>query len=164
MSLTVYISLLITLFVISSAEFSSYSQIQLSEEYVLFWNVDNESIKIKLQVNTLGWIAFGIGEQTSGSMPGSNYKLSIIDQLRIQVKLFGKYWYFTLGGDIVTGFVNGSVGTITDRYALGFVKPLEDICQDWKLISFQETNTSTIMEITRKLVTNDTQDRPILSG
>ena len=69
------------------------------------------------------------------------------------------------GSDIVTGYVkqDGTV-EIQDRYATAFEYPNEDQCQDWQLVSGTEANGKTTLEVTRKLVTNDPQDRPFTTG
>ena len=59
-------------------------------------------------MNTLGWFGFGLGEPTSGSMPGSDVV------------------YFTFSQQDET--------QITDAYALEFTHPEVDTCQDWKLV------------------------------
>eukprot|EP01130_Rhizamoeba_saxonica_P004490 TRINITY_DN1834_c0_g1_i1.p1 TRINITY_DN1834_c0_g1~~TRINITY_DN1834_c0_g1_i1.p1 ORF type:complete len:582 (-),score=121.98 TRINITY_DN1834_c0_g1_i1:24-1577(-) len=91
-----------------------------------------------MEVSTLGWVGFGLGEPTSGSMPG---------------------------GDIVTGeFDENGKGFVTDRFTLDFVKPSVDTCQDWIIVSSEQTDGKTIVEAKRKLVTDDTQDRPFNGG
>ena len=91
-----------------------------------------------MNINDNDQVGFGLGEPTSGSMPGS---------------------------DIVTAYVksDGKV-EIQDRFAIGFAYPSEDTCNDWQLISGTESNGRTVIEVSRKLVTNDTQDRPITEG
>jgi hypothetical protein len=124
---------------------------QLNSNFAIGWNIVSDTIQLKLTVNTTGWvtvfqhfflpffqIGFGIAEQTSGSMPG---------------------------GDIVTVIVNDDkTVTIADRYATGKFMPQEDNCADWNLVSGTEKNGMTIVELTRLLNTNDSQDRPILVG
>eukprot|EP01129_Flabellula_baltica_P003190 TRINITY_DN13002_c0_g1_i1.p1 TRINITY_DN13002_c0_g1~~TRINITY_DN13002_c0_g1_i1.p1 ORF type:complete len:552 (-),score=120.87 TRINITY_DN13002_c0_g1_i1:16-1671(-) len=109
-----------------------------ADVYTVFWKVEGDEIYMAFKVKTLGWIAFGISEQTSGSMPGA---------------------------DIVEGYVDDDgVAHINDRYSVEFALPPVDDCQDWGLIGGEEDGEYTIIEVVRKLDTNDTQDRPIESG
>jgi len=107
--------------------------------YFLYWRIDTtESMAyIAVKAHTLGWVGFGIAEHSSGSMPGA---------------------------DIFTGSVVGGVGSITDRHSSDFVMPDEDCKQDWTLVSAEETDGWTILEVKRPLDTNDKQDRPIVEG
>ena len=69
------------------------------------------------------------------------------------------------GADILTAIVhNDGTTTIADRYATAKALPMEDACADWELVSGKEVNGTTIVEVMRKLVTNDTQDRPFYPG
>jgi len=111
--------------------------------YTIYWSLDMKTIKIALEVKTLGWIGFGIAEQSSGTMGGS---------------------------DVFQGFVNSSGAVeFKDRYVLrqlpgtnSFQAPLTDKCQNWVLISGEETGGKTILEVSRSIDTQDPQDRPIL--
>ncbi len=82
-------------------------------------------------------IGFGIGEPTSGSMPGA---------------------------DIMIAKVQNGNATISDHFATAKEMPQEDICSDWKLVSGSETNGITTIEVTRALNTGDAQDRPFVAG
>eukprot|EP01119_Soliformovum_irregulare_P003401 TRINITY_DN138_c0_g2_i1.p1 TRINITY_DN138_c0_g2~~TRINITY_DN138_c0_g2_i1.p1 ORF type:complete len:562 (-),score=111.01 TRINITY_DN138_c0_g2_i1:56-1741(-) len=132
-------NILLCLAIVASAWGLVYTnQKQLSPEYTIQWIIQDEHIFLQLNVTTTGWVGFGIGEPTSGSMPGA---------------------------DIVTVSVVNGAATITDRFAIDKIEPSVDSCQDWKLASAQETNGRTVVEVYRKLVTNDTtQDRSILPG
>ena len=57
-----------------------------------------------LEVQTLGWVGFGIAEPTSGSMPGA---------------------------DIVVAYVQDEEAIVTDYYATSKSTPFEDRCQQW---------------------------------
>jgi len=111
--------------------------------YTIYWSIETEIIKMALEVKTLGWIGFGIAEQSSGTMAGS---------------------------DILQGFVKSdNTVEFKDRYVLRqlpgtnwFQAPLTDKCQDWTLINGEETNGTTILEVTRLIDTQDSQDRAIL--
>jgi len=43
----------------------------MSPEYRVYWRINGDEIYIALQVQATGWIGFGLGEPTSGSMPGT---------------------------------------------------------------------------------------------
>lgn len=129
---------------------SSFTNTQvLHPRYTVHWNVQGDTIHLALEVTTTGWVykymnsflklqvGFGIGEPTSGSMPGS---------------------------DIVTGYVQNGVATIHDRHATAFATPAIDSCQDWVLEAGSESNGKTVLEISRKLKTSDNQDRNITAG
>eukprot|EP01113_Clastostelium_recurvatum_P046275 TRINITY_DN8086_c0_g1_i1.p1 TRINITY_DN8086_c0_g1~~TRINITY_DN8086_c0_g1_i1.p1 ORF type:complete len:629 (+),score=126.46 TRINITY_DN8086_c0_g1_i1:96-1982(+) len=109
--------------------------------YTLHWRVDvpNDDIFFALEVNTTGFVGFGIAEPTSGSMPGA---------------------------DVVIGSVRSSQATVQDMYTTEFATPLMDECQDWHLVDGREDSTGgvTIIEVTRKLHANDTRDRDIPPG
>jgi len=128
--------------VVSTHKVENYAHSQqLSPKYKVSWTVDNrrQELKLGLEVQTSGWIGFGIGEETSGSMPGA---------------------------DILTGWYNDTTGacSIQDRYALAYAMPVEDGCQNWVLVACNQTNGKTFLHVTRKLRTNDTQDRDIVEG
>jgi hypothetical protein len=107
-------------------------------KYDVFWNVDGSVLELALRVRTAGWIGFGLGEQTTGGMGGS---------------------------DIMTVSVwpNGT-SEITDRYAMGNFRPEADTCQDWRLGSASEVDGVTTVEVSRALVTADPQDQPLVSN
>lgn len=109
--------------------------------YTIYWKIDAKRINLALKVKTHGWIGFGIAEQTSGTMGGS---------------------------DIIQGYVVDGSPKIMDRHAMRqypstnfFMAPKNDDCQDWELSSGEEIDEFTILEISRLLDTNDLQDRPI---
>jgi uncharacterized protein YegJ (DUF2314 family) len=69
------------------------------------------------------------------------------------------------GADILTAIVNSDGTTqIHDRFATAKAYPMEDDCSDWELVSGKEVNGTTIVEVMRKLDTNDKQDRPFYAG
>jgi len=113
--------------------------------YNVHWRIEGNVIYLALDVNTTGWVGFGIAEQSSGTMAGS---------------------------DIVQGYVSASgTAVVKDRYALSqfsggnyFQEPITDNCQDWELIKGEEINGKTILEVSRKIDTGDSQDRPIPLG
>ena len=89
-------------------------------------------------INSNHQFGFGLGEASSGSMPGS---------------------------DIFTASVaeDGTV-SIFDRYATAKALPQEDECNHWILGSGSQYNGNTTVEVMRPLVTGDPQDRPFSVG
>lgn len=65
------------------------------------------------------------------------------------------------GSDIVVGSVIKGEGVITDRWTYDYVMPTIDDCQDWVLVSAEEKDGFTTLELMRKLDTGDAQDRGI---
>eukprot|EP01120_Amphizonella_sp_Union-15-10_P003465 TRINITY_DN13883_c0_g1_i1.p1 TRINITY_DN13883_c0_g1~~TRINITY_DN13883_c0_g1_i1.p1 ORF type:complete len:538 (+),score=55.78 TRINITY_DN13883_c0_g1_i1:127-1740(+) len=134
------LALLVTIAYSSYVDLSAYPNSKvLSDFFTLHWRLDlvAKEIYLALEAKTLGWVGFGLGERTSGSMPGA---------------------------DIVTGTVINGVASVQDRFSLAYVMPKEDSCQNWVLISGVEQNGKTIIEIKRKFNTQDTQDREIVEG
>jgi len=83
-----------------------------------------------------GWIGFGVGETTSGSMPGADIVLSYIDDSGLQV------------GDYFT----------TD-----FVRPEEDCTQpsDWEAGGYERNSTHTTVALQRLVGASGDHDRDI---
>merc|ERR1712025_473215 len=111
--------------------------------YKVYWKISENYINLALEVKTTGWVGFGIAEQSSGTMGGS---------------------------DIVQGYVttDGAV-EIQDSYALSqisgtniFTAPNIDACDDWTIIRGIEDDGKTILELRRLIDTGDSQDRPFL--
>ena len=94
-------------------------------------------MKLGLAVNTLGWIGFGLGEDTSGGMAGA---------------------------DIVIAGVKNGVGFCDDRYALAQATPEIDEINDWILKAAEETDSTTYVEMERAIDTGDLQDRAFLTS
>ena len=67
------------------------------------------------------------------------------------------------GSDIVVAELGDTI-TLKDRYAMGKNYPLEDGCNDWVLVAVETQAGTTYIEMKRKLVTNDPQDRPFNLG
>lgn len=62
---TSLIFLALSLFLCCNALTRTYTQsTKLSEDYALHWSVEGDTIYIAMEVNTTGWIGFGIGEIT----------------------------------------------------------------------------------------------------
>lgn len=100
----------------------------------IFWTVDGDTLRLALKGDTSGFVAFGLAEPTVGGMAGA---------------------------DIMVGKVEGGVASVEDLFATAKETPVRDGCQDWKLVSGEESDGVTIIEVTRKLQTGDDQDRDI---
>ena len=83
-----------------------------------------------------GWIGFGVGETTSGSMPGADIMLSYIDDSGLQV------------GDFFT----------TD-----FARPEQDCTQpsDWEGVGYERNSTHTTVALQRPVGAVGNHDRDI---
>jgi hypothetical protein len=116
---------------------------QITASYKLYWKVmqETQEIAFGLEVATLGWFGFGIGELSSGSMPGS-------DVVIVQKDSNDGHIY------------------IQDRFTYAYAEPRMDDCQsnDWTLVSGEEKDGKTYVELTRSLVGRDNQDRTINPG
>jgi hypothetical protein len=98
----------------------------------VFWNIDGDEIDFAVAVRAEGWLSFGISE--AGGM---------------------------LGADVVR-FETLNPSQLIDSYILeDRATPLTDDCQDWNLISTTINNGWIILEINRKLDTQDSQDHKI---
>lgn len=87
-----YSSLILVLFLLLAGQcwcgfrgdsFYDNSVVLSHDVYELYWKVLYDEIYIAMSVATPGWVAFGIAEQTSGSMPGSDIvsgKIAILHQ------------------------------------------------------------------------------------
>ncbi|KAJ9462717.1 Tyramine beta-hydroxylase [Diplonema papillatum] len=114
------------------------------EGYQFHWRFsgagDARRIEFALVVDTaLGWIGFGIGEPTSGSMPGADVMIATFDD----------------AGQL----------TIEDRHTVAFRKPILDCdgLSDWRAEGWSRNSTTTVVEASRLLAVADTAyDRPIV--
>jgi hypothetical protein len=116
---------------------------QLAEQYTVHWKAvqSTQQIYIALEVSALGWIGFGIGELSSGSMPGADVAI------------------------IQKNITTGEYG-IQDRYTTAFAEPLMDDCpySDWILVSAEVNNGKTYVELSRHFIARDNQDRTLVAG
>ncbi|CAG7723518.1 unnamed protein product, partial [Allacma fusca] len=102
--------------------------LQLSPKYHVEWEVfSDDSITFTVQVETTGWIAFGISETAQ-----------------------------TASSDVITGGVwkNGTT-YFTDCHFKYSALPLVDLVQDWILLYGSEANGITTLKFSRKLDTKD---------
>jgi hypothetical protein len=130
------------------ADFSDFDhQISLTDGYDLFWSLSDDLTSITLGFNVTcngNYFAFGIGEYTTGSMPGSDILVVTVDSQTYDV-------------------------TIQDYFADAFDAPDLDACQSWNLeaaeVMFDPQNASEIMNLQvivsrNTSIQNDNQDRP----
>jgi hypothetical protein len=98
----------------------------------IYWKVDGDTLKLALEATATGWVGFGLGE-TKGMK----------------------------GADIV--YYEKAANSLTDAYVKETsAKPTKDTCQDWKLVAAETTGGKLIVEVSRKLVSDDIkQDRSI---
>lgn len=111
--------------------------IEIHSDYKLLWSIVDDDIRLAMRCKTTGWIAFGIGEPSSGSMNGADMVVANVDD-------------------------EGKVH-VSDRYAVDFVKPEEDESSDWTATGGWESNGYTTVAITRKLNTGDAFDRALVN-
>lgn len=110
------------------------------------------TLHLRLEAASTGWLGFGIAEQSSGHMKGS---------------------------DLVTAFVQGGQVRVDDRHAIfapsTYALPLAvngyagltaliDTSNDWTVLSGSEEGGRTKVWLTRAIDTGDSQDREVLSG
>jgi len=105
----------------------------------VLWKVDQKRqvLRLGLQVATTGWVGFGLGEPTSGSMPGADL--------------------------VIVSFESGAP-EVKDAYATAFATPTYDTCQDWRMLSASQAGGYSEIELERDLTTGDSQDRDIVIG
>jgi len=133
----ILLSLLLFVYVVGGIEYQ-HSQ-QLSQEYQINWTVSGEDLYLALSVKTSGWIGFGIGEPSGGSMGGSDI--------------------------VVIQWDDNNILSVSDRYATGITEPSVDDCQDWILREYSyNPEGQAFAELQRKLNTRDEQDRIIAPG
>lgn len=126
--------------------FTGSKLLNQQDGYKVSWLIKDSELYLQLEMNAsngLGFMGFGLGEETSGSM---------------------------LGGDIVTVRINNGKLIVEDRnvpfdsypidnYSPSF--PSLDHCQDWQPVSVEMKSNSWSAIVKRKLKTNDHQDRDI---
>ena len=129
--------------------FSGSKILDANDGYKVSWKIEKNELYLKLEINAInsnGFMGFGFGEETSGSM---------------------------LGADIVTVRINNGKLIVEDRnvpfdpypidnYSPSF--PVLDNCQDWEIIKAETSSTSWKAIIKRKLSTGDEQDRDIIKS
>jgi dopamine beta-monooxygenase len=103
-------------------------------QYNLTWGLTTDRIYVAVEAQTTGWVGFGLSE--AGGMRGA---------------------------DIMMGHVDSSgIAYVGDYHATANQKPVYDGCQDWTVHHGEERDGSTMLVVSRKLTTEDSNDRPIL--
>lgn len=107
-----------------------------NKKYWLGWSVDeaNEEITFEVEVQTKGYVGFGISP--SGSMISADIFIAGVDNDGVE--------YY---GDYHGSNKNGA--------------PIKDSHDDWKLLAASENQTHTKLRFSRKLITCDDEDYPI---
>jgi hypothetical protein len=105
-----------------------------TEKFLLCWKVDwtTKRITFSTRVATTGWI--GLGFSPTGYMPNS---------------------------DVVVGWVKDGEGHLNDYFTNGRTQPSIDDIQNVELLSFNETDGWTSLEIRRSLAACEPNDRSI---
>lgn len=105
--------------------------------YKAVWSIDSKKsiIVVGVEATTTGWVGFGLSEAAA-----------------------------MRGADIMMGHVNPTTGkaAVGDYHSSANGKPVRDGCQDWSVHHGEEKDGSTLIIASRKLTTNDSNDRPIL--
>jgi hypothetical protein len=111
----------------------------LSSRFRLLWDGDDEWLHVAMVAETQGWVAIGIAEPTSGSMPGA---------------------------DMLVGWVDDESGEVVvqDRWAHGKATPSLDDCPSWLSDGGFQNDTHTVVAASRRRDTGDPSDRKIVNG
>lgn len=106
----------------------------------------NTIMELKLSIANIGWMGVGLSE--TGYMLGSD--------VAVIYNPTGTGYVYDAHVDWVPSPVNSTYVPLPD--------PTTDMCQDWTLVCYSESNGVTQAIIQRALDTGDSQDRPITSG
>jgi hypothetical protein len=118
-----------------AAAYAGKSEDMLSGKYSLYWRTTSTHLEIAINALTPGWVAFGLAEQTSGTMGGS---------------------------DIVTvHFDTAGTPIATDTFAEDKSGLKTDTQQDWVVVKGTKTAGSIAVELRRLLDTKDGSDRAL---
>jgi len=123
-------------------EYDHAAYLDPEENYKLYWSVKDadKSIHFAVEVNTTGWVGFGISAGLSGNMKGA---------------------------DLVVGWVDSQgKGYLKDYHGKQDENtwPILDKKQDYDFVGSSESNSVTVLRFKRKLVTCDNEDRDIPLG
>uniref|UniRef100_A0A7S4F182 DOMON domain-containing protein n=1 Tax=Chrysotila carterae TaxID=13221 RepID=A0A7S4F182_CHRCT len=101
--------------------------------YNLSWVVRMAEGEIEISIDALtnGWVGFGLAEL--GGMPGADIMVASVS--------------------------DDGIAQIGDYWASGYFTPQLDESQDWTLVSASQSDSVTSVRATRRLDTNDRQDR-----
>lgn len=113
-----------------------------SIDFKVQWQINEDSITLRLSANTDAWLGFGISE--AGHMLGSDIVTVRMDPEQLPI--------------VEDRFVNWAASPDLSPF------PDLDSCQDWVLVCASRVDGKSQYVVTRKLNTRDTQDRPIVRG
>jgi len=122
-----------------TTEYDHAAYLDPEEDFKLYWSVKDtdKSMHFAVEVNTTGWVGFGISAGLSGSMKGA---------------------------DMVVGWVDSQgKGHLQDYHGQEAKngRPILDRNQDYSLVGSYESNSVTVLKFTRKIITCDKDDRDI---
>ena len=108
--------------------------------YHVTWSITADrggEIVVGVEAPTTGWVGFGLSEAAA-----------------------------MRGADIMMGHVEAATAqaVVGDYHSSANGKPVRDGCQDWSVLHGEENGRSTLLIVSRKLITSDPNDRPILVG
>lgn len=122
-----------------------------SIDYSVRWRVVDEThVELGLAGRTGGWLGFGIGEQTSGSMLGADIVSVSVDTNTCGA--FAQDWHVPFKPFPFAPYTGGDENPF----------PVLDDCADWSVVSGGEQDGCTFVHARRLLDTGDSFDRPIL--
>lgn len=130
------------------SEFGPWDSTRLlmpEENFGIKWKVTNEDLTILLSssMTAMGWLGFGIGEPTSGSMLGADVVVATFDPENDSVQVSDRHVPWT-AYPLIEG-------------ATPF--PVMDKQQDWIYMGANQTEDGNAVVMKRKIDTGDPQDR-----
>ncbi len=126
-------------------------------DFTLQWRVKGDELELAVSAKTAGWLAVGIGEETSGSMLGADIVAAHVDESECSVNVEDMYvpWKPFPFAPYTGGPENPF--PVLDESSGG--------CSDWHAISGSLEDGCTQVVVKRKLETGDGAfDRPIVLG
>jgi len=119
---------------------SSYTHSRhIATGFNIHWSISGSQIELALTAPTAAWVALGIAEPGSGSMPGADIAACIADSA-------------------------GAV-RVSDMHSVAFSEPKLDEQQDWELVEGSVSSSTLSCVIRRQLDTGEMRgDRPILDN
>ena len=105
-------------------------------DWKMTWGLTTDKLYLAIEAGTTGWVGFGLSEAAG-----------------------------MRGADIMQGHVTSAgAAHVGDFHAVANEAPMADGCQDWTVHHGEEKDGSTLLVVSRKLLTEDSNDRPILAS